>query len=86
MRPLLKGRGPHRVSGGEGILFCAELFVVAEIFTESLHRAYRNGHPPLDKGDNKKIPSFAKTKDGNNNFTRGTTFFGAQKRARLGII
>ncbi|MBE6893417.1 MAG: hypothetical protein E7482_05340 [Ruminococcaceae bacterium] len=27
---------------------------MAEIFTESLHHAYRNGHPPLDKGDNKK--------------------------------
>ena len=22
MRPSLEGRGPHRVSGGEGILFC----------------------------------------------------------------
>ena len=80
MRPLLKGRGPHAVRRGEGIHYFPVIFGGYLLKNPSTVRT-ATVPLPLDKGGNKKIPSFEKTKDGIK-FTRGTTFFGA-KSARL---
>ena len=85
MRPLLKGRGPHAVRRGEGIRYFPVVFGGYLLKNPSTVRT-ATVPLPLDKGGNKKIPSFEFLRKTGNNITRGTTFVGAEKLRPLDSV